>query len=294
VALAGGPVQARPSGARVTPVFHTGFADPSVVPYAGGYLAISTGPGVPRAVSATPSGPWHRVGSALPDLPRWVHSPNRSVWASDLVRTPSGWLLYFSALVGRGDRRCIGVASAHQALDPFRPIGRRPLVCPRRGAIDPSGFMNSHGRRYLLFKTQGLPITIRRLALTHDGRHRARHAQERVLLRSRHVVENPVLVRHGRQFVLFTSEGDFGTCAYRTTWRRSRSLVHLRRAAPHMLLQRGSTGVCGPGGADVVTAAHHRPVLFFHGWAAGQRVLYAAQLGWRHGAPRVHGFIRRH
>ncbi len=279
----------------MTPVFPTGFADPSVVAYAGGYLAISTGPNVPRAVSSTPRGPWRRVRSALPELPRWARSRGRSIWASDLVRTRTGWLIYYSAPTGRGDRRCIGVAAARHALDQFHPVGRRPLVCPRRGAIDPSGFTTRHGRRYLLFKTQGLPTSIRRLALTRDGRHRARHAQDRVLLRSRHVVENPVLVQHGRFLVLFTSEGDFASCGYRTTWRRSRSLQHLRRAAPHSLLRRGNTGVCGPGGADIVTAVHRRPVVFFHGWIGGRdrRALFAAQLRWRHGAPRVHGFIHR-
>ena len=283
VGLAGGPIQARPAPARAKPVFQSGFADPSVVRYAGGYLAISTGPNVPRAISSTPNGPWRRIGPALPHLPRWARA-DRSVWASDLVPTRTGWRLFYSAAVGGGDRRCIGVATARHALDPFRPIGRRPLVCPRQGAIDPSGFTGSHGRRYLLFKTQGLPTSIRLLPLTRDGRHRARHAQDRMLLRSRHVVENPVLVQRGRDLVLFTSEGDFGSCDYRTTWRRSRNLLHLRRTAAHPLLRRANTGVCGPGGADVVA-----DVVYFHGWtcAHGRRPCPARPAGPVRGAPAL-------
>jgi hypothetical protein len=316
VELAGGPTQARPAeapAARVTPVFHGEvFADPSVVPYAGGYLAISTGWKAPRAVSRSPRGPWHPVSRALPELPRWVRSPQ--IWASDLVRTRSGWLLYYSAVAQGKTRRCIGVASARTALDPFRPIGKRPLVCPRPGAIDPSGFTSRHGRRFLLFKTQGNPASIRLLPLTRDGRHRARHQHVRVLLRSKHTVENPVLVQHKRHLVLFTSEGYFGTCDYRTTWRRSRSLRHWGRAEPHTLLRRANTRVCGPGGADVLTAGRKHPVVYFHGWTCGhgrrpcphrfllgrterplaRRVMYAAHLRWRHGKPRVHGFVRRH
>lgn len=296
--LAGGPVAAQQaeSAARAAPVFRTGgFADPSVVRYDGGYLAISTGAHVQRAVSRTPSGPWHRIRPALPVLPRWAKPRDQAIWAADLVQTRAGgWRLYYSALVGHGLRRCIGVATARTALDQFRPLGKRPLVCPPRGAIDPSAFTSRTGRPFLLFKTQGLPSTIRLLPLSRDGRHRAHHARSRMLLRSRHVVENPVLLQRGRNLVLFTSEGHFGDCQYRTIWRRSRTLHHLRRAHPHPLLRRANTGVCGPGGADVVRGGLKHPVVFFHGWAGGRRVMYAMHLQWRHGAPRVRGFLTRH
>ena len=306
-------VRLRPPAQRVIPVLHQeGFADPSVVSIAGGYLAISTGFRAPRAVSSSPRGPWHPVRRALPELPRWVRSPQ--IWASELVRSRTGWLLYYSAVAHGRTRRCIGVATARHALDRFRPVGRRPLVCPKRGAIDPSGFVRANGGRYLLFKTQGNPTSIRLLRLTRDGRHRGHHAHPRVLLRSRHTVENPVLVRRKRHLVLFTSEGYFGSCGYETTWRRSRNLFRWGRSEAHPLLRRSNTRICGPGGADVLTAGRKHPVLYFHGWTCGKgrrpcparfvldrakrpyarRVMYAAHLRWKHGTPRVHGFIRRH
>ncbi len=298
IELGGAPAQAQQaeSAAKAAPVFRTGgFADPSVVRYDGGYLAISTGRHVQRAISRTPQGPWHRIRPALPHLPRWARSKDQAIWAADLVQTRAGgWRLYYSALVGHGLRRCIGVATAPTALDQFRPLGRRPLVCPPRGAIDPSAFTSRRGRHYLLFKTQGLPSTIRLLPLTRDGRHRARHARSRMLLRSRHVVENPVLLQRGKSLVLLTSEGHFGDCQYRTTWRRSRTLHHLRTAHAHSLLRRANTGICGPGGADVVRGGLKHPLVFFHGWAGGRRVMYAMHLHWRHGAPRVRGFLTRH
>lgn len=297
VSVAGGPVEAHQAeaSAKAAPVFRTGgFADPSVARYAGGYLAISTGPHVQRAISRTPQGPWHRIKPALPVLPRWAKR-NQAIWAADLVQTRAGgWRLYYSALVGHGLRRCIGVATAPTARSQFHPLGGRPLVCPPRGAIDPSAFTSRRGTPYLLFKTQGLPSTIRLLPLTRDGRHRAHHARSRMLLRSRHVVENPVLLQRGRHLVLFTSEGHFGDCRYRTTWRSSRRLDHLRRAHPHSLLRRANTGVCGPGGADVVRGGLNHPLVFFHGWRGGRRVMFAMHLHWRHGAPRVRGFLTRH
>ena len=305
-------VRLRPPAQRVAPVLHQQtFADPSVVTISGGYLAVATGWKAPRAVSRSPRGPWRPVSRALAELPRWVRSPQ--IWAPELVQARDGWLLYYSAVAHGRTRRCIGVATARSPLDEFRPVGRRPLVCPARGAIDPSGFTRSNGGRFLLFKTQGNPTSIRLLRLTRDGRHRGHHARPRVLLRSRHTIENPVLVRHNRHLVLFTSEGYFGSCAYETTWRRSSNLFRWGRSQAHPLLRRTNTRICGPGGADVLTAGRKRPVLYFHGWTCGRgrqpcparfvlgrsprpyarRVMYAAHLRWRHGTPRVHGFVRR-
>jgi arabinan endo-1,5-alpha-L-arabinosidase len=311
-----GPTEARYAtrapALRITPLFHKEqFADPSVASYPGGYVAISTGYLAPRAVSRSPRGPWRPVPPALARLPRWAH--RGQVWAADLVRTPHNWLLYFSAVAHGRTHRCIGVAAARHVLDRFQPIGNHPVVCPPQGAIDPSAFTRSNGGRYLLFKTQGIPTSIRLIRLTRDGRHRGRHAQARVLLRSRHIIENPVLVRHHRHLVLFTSEGYFGSCAYRTTWRRSTHLFGWKHARPHVLLERRNTRICGPGGADVLTAGRKQPIVYFHGWTCGQgrrpcrnrfvfarskrpwarRVLYAAHLRWQHGVPHVHGYVRR-
>ncbi len=296
---------------RATPLIHQDrFADPSVSTYAHGFVAVATGHLAPRVVSRSPSGPWRPVRRALVDLPRWARSDQ--IWAPDLVRAKDGWLLYYAA-VAHGRRRCIGVAAARDALDTFHPVGKRPLVCPPQGAIDPSGFLRASGARYLLFKTQGNPTSIRAIRLTRDGRHRGHRAEARVLLRSRRTVENPVLVRHHRHLVLFTSEGYFGTCDYRTTWRTSRRLFDWQHARPHPLLRRDNTRICGPGGADVLAAGRKQPIVFFHGWTCGRghrpcphhfnadrakrpwarRVLYGAHLRWRAGRLHVHGYIRR-
>lgn len=298
---------ARTSAGRAAPVLHSdGFADPAVARYAHGYVAVSTGSRAPRAVSASPRGPWRPAGRALASRPAWARPA--AIWASDLVRTGQGWRLYFSAVARGGHRRCIGVATARRALDPFRPVGRRPLVCPPRGAIDPSGYTGRHGRRHLLFKTQGLPTSIRMVRLTRDGRHRARGADVRVLLRSRRtIVENPVLLRRGRLHVLLTSEGSFEDCGYRTTWRRSSGLQRWSR--PRVLIGHHRSRICGPGGADV-SLGRTGQMVFFHGWTCAgrracpprfhagrpghrhaRRALYAAHLRWDDG-PRIARFVR--
>ena len=331
--MTGSAADARPAAMRVNPLLHGhGFADPSVARYGGGYVAVSTGIGAVRATAHHPTGPWRIRRRAMVRLPRWAS--DNVIWASDVVRVGHHWLLYYSAPVrGLGpEGRCIGVASSRTALGNFRSTSRRPLVCPgrartrpaydrmsrrshrlpRTGVIDPSGFRSRHGRRYLLYKTQGLPSTIRIVRLSADGRRVKRHARSRQLLRSRHIIENPVMLQKRRRFVLITSEGFYGRCSYRTTWRRSTTLGrHWQHARRHVLLHR-STRLCGPGGADVVTRAGARPLLFFHGWTCWHtrracprrfhidrphgtrphRSLYAAHLRWRRGMPRVRGFLR--
>jgi hypothetical protein len=315
VGLTGGPVAASTppeSPLRFAPLLSSqSFADPTVVRYRHGYLAVATGYKAPRAVSKSRRGPWRPMRPALGSLPRWAKSP--VIWAADLDRRGKHWTLYYAALAHGKNGRCIGVARSRRATGTFHPVGRRPLVCPRRGGvIDPSAFTGAHHRRYLLYKTQGNPATIRAVRLTRNGLHRHRHSRVHVLLRSRTTVENPVMVHRGGGLVLLASEGYFGNCGYRTTWRRAARPAGLRHARVHTLLDQRRTRLCGPGGADVVRH-RHRPTLYFHGWTCGRgrhtcpsyfvkdrgarptarRALYAAQLRWHHGQPHIRALRRR-
>lgn len=304
-----------------------GFADPSVVRYDGGYLAVLTGLNVPRAVAEQPTGPWTRTDVALPVLPAWARTAE--VWASDLVEIGGQWVLYFSAPVrGLGRRgRCIGVATATDPLGSFVPRPR-PLVCPhqadtprpddlagskgrqrrlpRLGVIDPSAFTD-RGAPYLLYKTQGTPSSIRLLPLGADGTAKLRGTRSRELLRTPGIVENPLMVRHRGDLVLFTSEGSYRSCGYRTTWRRSPGLTRWRPGPTRVLADGRRDRICGPGGADAVEDASGRRIVFLHGWTCwadrvacprgrdlenaadldARRSLFAAGLVWREGRPAL-------
>jgi hypothetical protein len=162
--------------------------------------------------------------------------------------------------------------------------------------IDPSYF-HIGTRSYLLYRTQRTPATIRIVRLWHHGVRAARHSRQ--ILRTRHITENPVLVRHGHRWVLFTSEGYYGSCGYRTSWRSSRSLFHFSTRG-HRLLAGRQAHVCGPGGLDVAGR-----LVFFHGWVClgerpcrrghdlgatrygARRTMYAGRLRWHHGRPHV-------
>lgn len=318
--------EGRRAGRQAAPVIAGDFPDPTVVRWAGRYVAVGTGPLAPRFVSPTPAGPWRSAGKALPVLPRWARH-DTSIWASDLVATRKGWLLYFSALVqGLGpDGRCIGVATAPTPLGAFT-AKKRPLVCPSAatapaasdpvnpagvptpaGVIDPDGYTTRNGKRYLTYRTQGLPATIRVVRLNRSGTRAKPGASGVPILASTGVVENPVLLRRGSTWVLLTSEGYYGGCGYRTTYRTAPSLGALAAAPRKTLLQRRTTGLCGPGGADVAGRT-----LFFHSWTCpsavphckgsrdyhhkakfmAQRSLFAARLRWtRSGAPRITSYV---
>jgi arabinan endo-1,5-alpha-L-arabinosidase len=268
-------------------IWERNFADPSVVEYYGGYLATGTGPVMPRVRSHGARGPWHELPSPLTTFPSWVLPGDQ--WAPHLQRVEDGtWVLYYSALVAglSPGARCIGTATAATATGPFTPYGDAPLVCPPRlgavpaedqlldrpsdlpasGVIDPSVFTERDGRLYLLYKTQGRPSSIRMVPLTPDGLHVAPGKRSKMLLRSNEIVENPALVHQGSHYVLFTSEGWYGECDYRTTWRKSRKKWSWRVRSTNFLGPE-ITGLCGPGGADVVVPrGPGRVRMYFHGW----------------------------
>jgi arabinan endo-1,5-alpha-L-arabinosidase len=264
---------------------YRGFADPTVARYVGGWVSIVTGPSAPRAVATQPGGPWQNAPSALTVQPSWAVS-NR-IWAPDLVQVNGLWLLYFSAEVaGLGlDGRCIGVATAVDPSQPFVPDDR-PLVCPRQaaappaydkvkhrsrdlpksGVIDPDYFADRGGRGYLLYRTQSTPSTIRLVPLPASGRPDGPPARSTELVRRGGVIENPAVYRRGRQYVLVTSEGDFGECSYKTTFRRSPRLDDWSGSERQVLVDTPKSGLCGPGGADLARGAAGEPLLFFHAW----------------------------
>jgi arabinan endo-1,5-alpha-L-arabinosidase len=136
---------------------------------------------------------------------------------------------------------------------------------PKAGVIDPDYFKDRGGRAYLLYRTQSTPSSIRMVELPRSGRPEG-SARSTELVRRGGVIENPTMLRRGRQYVLLSSEGDFGECSYKTTFRRSAKLTDWSRAKRQVLVDTKKSGLCGPGGADVGRGASGEPVLFFHAW----------------------------
>lgn len=313
-------------------IWERDFGDPSVVFDGTKWFGAATGFRGRGSDSANDWGIWNPTGDLLNAKPAWAKYAG--VWGPDLERGPAGWLAYYT-MPSRGlphaQDRCIGVATAPSVDETFTPVSDRPLVCPdysatepasdpvggrvglpRRGVIDPSSFIAPDGRRFLLYRTQGTPSTIRMIRLNPAGT--GTFGQSRELIRDVGVLENPVMVQHGDWYYLITSRGDYGDCRYRTIWRRS----HFRHkdwqgTRGHALVNRRNSGVCGPGGADYVEATTtHANRLFFHGWVCkgtnlpcyqsyqggqdfedvGKRALYAARLQWTKDGPVLSAFVQ--
>lgn len=305
-------------------------ADPSVAKTADGYVMVSTGDDVPRAFS-TDGVTWTWGPPALDWLPYWVSDGGSSVWAAEIARIGGQWVLYYSAQAGDISRgRCIGVATSPTADGEFTPVSETPLVCNNVvnqyaeddvttdaasgtpgnttfGVIDPSVFTDVSGNHWLLFKTQGSPSSIRILPLTADGLHLVPGTDSVQLVSAQGTIENPVVRHVGAYYYLFDSVGNYGTCGYKTVWRRATSLLGLSAAQQHPLLTQANTGLCGPGGADVIPVPSSGMRMYFAAWTCGGtpkpcaamgsaavspgRALYAGNLAFSTKGPRITSYV---
>lgn len=288
-------------------------ADPGVVRDGNDYYAYTTALPLGHVARAnTPQGPWVVLDhGAVANYPAWA-SGVRAVWAPDAVHTSAGWVLYFSLEAkGFNRQRCIGTAVADTPAGPFTPSDT-PLICPlaslggedlaadrpdtTSGVIDPAPFQASDGQRYLLYKTQKTPGTIRMVEMSSDGLHATGISKE--LVRHSDSIENPAMVQRGSTYVLFASVNWYNQCKYATAYRTSDDPWSWTDKEEHILLDQANTGICGPGGADVVADGNGPDRIFLHGWVCDaandpcqwdeaspvpgpkRRVMYAAVLGW--------------
>lgn len=189
------------------------------------------------------------------------------------------------------------------------------------GAIDPSLFVDSNRQPYLLYKTDGIPSSIRILPLSADGLRPAAitdqtapQAASRPIVNSTGVLENPVIVKHGGRYYLFDSQGDYARCSYTTVWRSSTSLTDWSRSPGHVFLARKNTHkLCGPGGADILPLAH-KTLIYFEAWTCKRswkpcgrrfwaysgkwerkhpvRALYGAKLTFPGGVPHIKKYLK--
>ena len=181
---------------------------------------------------------------------------------------------------------------------------------PTSGVIDPDHFRDRVGRQYLLYLTQDTPSSIRMVELPGSGRAEG-SARSTGLVRRGGVIENPVLVRRGRQYDLLTYEGEFGECGYKTTFRRTADLADWSRAKRQVLVDRRKSGLCGPGGGDLGRGPGGELLMFFHAWTCptigncpgganydredlydARRSMFAAELRFTsRQSPRIKGYV---
>ncbi|MEV0390138.1 family 43 glycosylhydrolase [Nonomuraea sp. NPDC050643] len=287
------------AAAAVAPaaLINSDFPDPDVIQAGSTYYAYSTSGSagrIPVASAPSATGPWTRRGDALPNKPSWAGTGG--FWAPDVSRRPDGrYLMYFTAPSTATGRMCLGAAVSDTPLGPFQPLGSGPLVCDASegGDIDPSSFVDTDGRRYLLYKNDGnavgRPTIIWLQQVAADGVTFIGGRTE--LIRNDRpeeagVIEAPVLVKRPSQYVLFYSGGSYTGNSYFTGYAVSSSLTgpYTKAYRPLMTTASFDGAVQGPGGTDVLGDR-----AFFHGWVNNARWMYSAELGWANDYPVVRG-----
>ena len=185
--------------------------------------------------------------------------------------------MYFSAalLAPHHSTHCIGVATSPHVTGPYLP-GNSPLACPQSagGAIDASGFQDSNGDRYVVYKVDGnslsagrensgpcgnadgqfpTPIMLQQVSAA-DG-FTLMGSPVEILDRDQRdgpLVEAPSLVRTASGvYVLFFSSNCFSGPRYDTSYATSEILTGPYVKAKTPLLTTGMRGLKSPGGATV-------------------------------------------
>lgn len=277
------------------------FPDPDIVSDGTtwhAYATSSSGIGtVPHATSPSPTGPWTVVGNALDHKPAWARQ-NHGFWAPDVSQRPDGsWLMYFTGRHDASGRMCLGAATADSPDGPFLPTDENePLVCnPEEGGdIDPSSFVDTDGKRYLLYKNDGNAVKEPAILWLQEVDATGLNfiGERTELLRNsaesdQGVIEAPTLVHRPEGYVLFFSAGVYSKGTYHTSYARSDTLrgTYTRAHRPLLTTETVDGTVNGPGGQDVIDNR-----IWFHGHLeAGGRGMYTAKLGWFDGNPVVRG-----
>jgi beta-xylosidase len=304
-----GPAQARPGPIGSDPwrpgqAYQGDFPDPSVLRVGATYWAYSTG----------------TAGLNLPvlvsrDLRTWQAAPPRSgAVVVDAMDAPAGWaasrqidtrrlgvnwapsvarihgryvLAYATRTRWSPQRMCISVATSASPRGPFVDRSAAPLVCPKRGAIDPQLYVE-HGRPWLLWKTEDIKIHrptrlwIRRLGPW--GMQFTRKSKPHVLLTARmawerRTVENPAMIRYRGQRYLFYSGNGWARPGYAIAYARCakvtgpcrrvfpahpRKIKGVRQSVP---LLRSGNGITGPGGDSPFVTPTGQLKLAYHAWS---------------------------
>jgi beta-xylosidase len=147
----------------INPVISVNFPDPSIVQDSDGtWYAFGTTNGVVNvqvASASSPAGPWTVLSNnLLPTTGSWSDGTN--VWAPDVRIIGSTYVLYYTATDAASTaQHCVGTATASSILGPYT-ANDTAIACPlsQGGAIDPSGFTDTDGTHYVVYKIDGNSI----------------------------------------------------------------------------------------------------------------------------------------
>lgn len=306
------------------PVFSTDFPDPFILRNGAEFIAYATNAQRDEAnvqmARSTNLADWEpvreggKLRDAMPVLPPWAR--NGFTWAPEVLKTPAGFVLHFTAKDRRSGLQCLGAAFSTDPRGPFRSDAAEPLVCQTAdgGTIDSHPFRDDDGALFLYYKNDGnnpqfrKPTSIYVQRLSPDG---LRVEGAPVALVSNdtkweaHVIEAPTMVRHGRDYVLFFSANHFGwethqdLSPYAMGYAKCTGPMGPCTDSPanpilHSFKDRKAGCLSGPGHQSVFSVGA-RQFMSFHAWAAttgcrrfdNRRYMYVAPLLWEGSEPKI-------
>lgn len=302
--LAGAPAEAKrrtPGWEPFTPAqpYRGDFPDPSVIRIGSRFIAHATnthGLTLPTLIStdlrvwwARPATAANPTGDGLLRTASWSDGSTKpggrwsaEVWAPTVTRLGKDrYVLAYSTRVQSTWKRrmCVSVATARTPWGPFVDRSRKPLVCPRNGAIDPQVFKPRRGKPMLIWKVDHRPARIYTRMMKRNGTAFARKSKAHLMVRVAQrweggVVENPGMIRYRGRYYLFYSGNHYATGRYAVGYVVCRTIFgrcHRPRKGP-LLASHGK--LAGPGGAAPFVDRNGRLRLVYHAWKKG-RVGYA-------------------
>lgn len=271
-ALGAAPASAASYG-HARPVTSGDFADPGFAKFGNHYFLFKTGPTFGVRSSTKPASGYSSATPSMPKKPAWV-AKSAKLWAPHVFSSSSNgktlYVMYFTAVKAGWGTHCVGVATSHWAYKNFTARSR-PLLCAKTKGwetIDPSSYRAADGKRYLLYKlnkgnTTGFDIRVAQMDSGTGTRRTAAATRSKIKPGSR--MEAPSAISHGGKVWLFTSRGNWADCSYSTDVWSAPTLWNGRFARVRTIMNRTSTGLCGPGGATVLQDGSTTRIAF-HAW----------------------------
>lgn len=262
-----------------SPQIATDFPDPSILQDVDGkwyaFATAGNGKHIQAAESSHPRGPWKWLDvDLLPDDGPWTN--NMNTWAPDIRRMDDGtYVMYFSGQVKASPaHHCIGTATAKTILGPYTP-SKEPFACDVTvgGSIDPAGFQDADGKRYVVYKIDGnsigrgglclngiAPFVPTPILLQEVGQDGLTKIGDPIQILDREdvdgpLVEAPSLLRtKDGVYVLFFSSGCFTSPTYNVDYAVADSVKgpYTRSPSGPLVRTNDAFGLTAPGGATPV------------------------------------------
>ena len=146
------------AGEFQNPVLRDDFPDPFVLKDGDTFYAYATNGSNKNIQEATSTDlvHWTMLADAMPALAKWAQVGGSHVWAPEVIKIGSKYVMYYTARDKASNRQCVGVATSDKPDGQFIDTNDKAFVCQSAdgGTIDASPFRDGD-KLYLYFKNDG-------------------------------------------------------------------------------------------------------------------------------------------